>query len=89
MIKITVKKSKTPRFNIDFLNDELFLKGYKVGFKRKCNEPMWLFIDEWLLEGKFSVKSIAILSDQTEDFVLAIQNRLIQEGKLLQPAKST
>jgi hypothetical protein len=88
MIKITVKKSKKPRFNIDFSDDELYLEGFKVGFKRTCNEPMWLFIDDWLLEGKFSVKSIAILSDQTEDFVLAIQNRLIQEGKILQPAKS-
>lgn len=65
-------------FDIDFTDDPLYLEGFKVGIKRKST----FFIEKMLLEGGFYINEIIKISDQIKVFVLSIQNRLIEEGKL-------
>jgi hypothetical protein len=79
------KKIKTMPvlFDIDFKDDPYYLDGLEegigVGEKKKAN----LMVENLLLESELSIKSIAKIADETEAFVRSIQNRLIQEGKLL------
>lgn len=80
MAKMSLKKSKTPRFYIDFdvKNDPFYLEG----FERGVEDKMTSIIENMFLEGSFSIERVVKLTRRTEDFVLSIQNRLIQEGKL-------
>ena len=61
-------------FDIDFKNDPFYVEGVK--------ETIIFMIENLLIQNENSIKSIAKISDQTEDFVLSIKRRLIQEGKL-------
>jgi hypothetical protein len=83
MIKIKVKKSTAPRFYIDFKNDPFYLEGFEEGYKEGLEIAAKENIENLFLEGSFSINDIIKITDQTEEFVLSIQNRLIQEGRIL------
>lgn len=78
MAKMSAKKSTTPRFYMDVKNDPFYLEGYQNGYEIGVTK----IVEKLLLEGSFSIKNITQITVQTEDFVLAIQSKLIQEGKL-------
>jgi hypothetical protein len=81
MIKIKVKKSTSPRFynEVDVKSDPFYLEGYRDGLVIGATKN----VEKLLLEGSFSIEDIIEITEQTEDFVLSIKSRLVQEGKLL------
>ncbi len=79
MAKMSVKKSTAPRFHIDVKNDPLYLEGYQNGLVIGTTK----IVEKLLLESGFSAEFIAAITGETKDFVLSIQSRLIQKGKLL------
>jgi hypothetical protein len=83
MAKMSVKKSKMPRFNIDVKNDPFYLDGFEIGYKEGLEISATKSVEKLLFEDRFSIQFIAEIVGRPEDFVLLIQNRLIQEGKLL------
>jgi hypothetical protein len=83
MIKIKVKKSTAPRFYIDFKNDPFYLEGFERGYKEGLEISATESVEKLLFEGCYSIQFIAEIIGRPEDFVLSIQSRLIQEGKLL------
>jgi hypothetical protein len=77
-------------FDIDFKDDPFYLdgmevgleKGEKRGVEKGEKKKATLLIEKLLLAKQSSLKYIADFVEETEAFVLSIQNRLIQEGKL-------
>lgn len=78
-------------FDIDFEIDPFYLDGVQVGEKKGLEKGLekgekkkaTLMIEKLLLESNWTVAYIAEFVEETEAFVLSIQKRLIQEGKLL------
>ena len=83
MAKMSVKKSTVPRFNIDVSDDPFYLEGFEEGYKKGLEIGATKIVEKLLLESGFSAEFIAAITGETKDFVLSIQSRLIQEGKLL------
>ena len=69
-------------FDIDFKNDPFYVEGRVEGHEEGVKETIIFMIENLLVQNENSIKSIAKISDQTEDFVLSIKRRLIEEGKL-------
>ena len=70
-------------FDIEIETDPFYLEGVEAGKKKIAT----LAIEKLLLGSRFSIKSIAQIVDETEDFVLSIKKRLIQEGRLVHRSK--
>ena len=58
-------------------------KGIEQGIEQGEIKKATVMVENLLFDSKFPISSIANLAVVTEAFVLSVQNRLIQEGKLL------
>jgi hypothetical protein len=54
-------------------------KGIELGEGKKAAD----IAEKMLIDGSLPIKRIAVFIDKTEAFVIAIQQRLIQEGKII------
>jgi predicted transposase YdaD len=87
-------------YDIDIENDPIYLDGIQKGEKRGLEKGLekgelkkaTLTIEKMLIDGHLSIKRISDFVEETEAFVINIQQRLIQEGRILsnpQNGKST
>jgi hypothetical protein len=86
--KIYQQKIKTMPlvFDIEIETDPFYLEGVEAGEQKGKKDKATLMVEKLLLQRKRSIKYIANFVEEAEDFVRSIQQRLIQEGRLVRPS---
>jgi predicted transposase YdaD len=62
--------------------------GKEIGIELGEDKKATLIAEKMLIDGKLPIKRIADFIDETETFVMAIQQRLVVEGKLVLKTKA-